>query len=530
MNTTPVEQFIAEFARFASDAAAHDSALWTPLLARSSVLRGATVREISSVLDVMLDATRPRVEASEHHTCVVDDKALVAILSELGAGLGPASAESTESLDSAALVRIERLYQQLGPESRARRYLLRMLAADASRASLAALAEAVAADPPREGHDALIAMAPLMQRRQYPAEAMFPRLLDAIAHKNIASVVLDVTNHVARKGIVRVHPAAKRVKHFAELLTAIVSKLERIEQHPDKVGLSAAELQHAVSEAMALVIGLCDALGLIGDKSAAGKLHQVLELSHRRLRTEAAAALARLGDEAGTQALIGLAGEPPVRTIALFYLDELGMGDSAAAEHRTPEARAEGELAAWLAMPGQFGIAPHSIAVIDSCSQHWPGYAEAVDCYLVRYELHLPRGRLTGVGIVGPVVWSMAADLEDLPPADIYAIYAGWHAEHEDIQETDAADLPLDAKAELARTAQRLVDLGLQEPSLVKSGRFFGESTAVFSARRGALTGSVVVAGDEIHWFAGGVSSRPIGPDEAYFIYKGRSLLRAFNP
>ena len=52
-------------------------------------------------------------------------------------------------------------------------------------------------------------------------------------------------------------------------------------------------------DGVGLAVALCDALAQIGNKEAIGKLYQAMDLSHRRLRTEAAAALAKLGEEAG---------------------------------------------------------------------------------------------------------------------------------------------------------------------------------------------------------------------------------------
>ena len=66
-------------------------------------------------------------------------------------------------------------------------------------------------------------------------------------------------------------------------------------------------------EGVSLAVSLCDALALIGDASSTARLREAHEIRHRRLRVEAAAALARLGDEEGEKSLIELAAEPVAR-------------------------------------------------------------------------------------------------------------------------------------------------------------------------------------------------------------------------
>ena len=74
------------------------------------------------------------------------------------------------------------------------------------------------------------------------------------------------------------------------LLGELTQRLKKLEESPEAVG--DAKRNTMAAESIALVISLCDALALIGDRSIVGKLFQTLELSHRRIRTEAAMALA----------------------------------------------------------------------------------------------------------------------------------------------------------------------------------------------------------------------------------------------
>ena len=52
-----------------------------------------------------------------------------------------------------------------------------------------------------------VILPPLFQRRPYAAQALFPRLLDAIEHPVLAALILDLANHVTRQRSVPRHPA-----------------------------------------------------------------------------------------------------------------------------------------------------------------------------------------------------------------------------------------------------------------------------------------------------------------------------------
>ena len=62
-----------------------------------------------------------------------------------------------------------------------------------------------------------------------------------------------------------------------------------------------------------MIVAICDALGFIGDARAIPHLKHVMDLRHRRLQVEAAAALVRLGDEDGIQRLAERASDTPMR-------------------------------------------------------------------------------------------------------------------------------------------------------------------------------------------------------------------------
>lgn len=438
--------------------------------------------------------------------------------------------QPTAHIQAETVQRATSLYRWLGPDSQARHLLLGCLAASERRDALAAFAELVVADPPARPQDAALAFVPLFQRRDDAAKALFPRLLDALEHPAVAAVVLDLANFLCRERKVSPHPASSRVTQLAALLGGLVSRLARLEEQPREFAATPAALHAMVGECVELIVTLCHALGMIGDASVCGKLHQALELSHRRLRTEAAFSLAQLGDEEGLKTLAEMAAEPVVRPRALAYLEELGQLSRAREADRSPAARAEGELAAWLALPTQFGMPPQRLELFDSQRQFWPGFTEPVECYLFRYEYRVGDRALSGIAIAGPLLHALRADLADLPPADIYAAYAGWHAEHEAIRELTPEQLSEEQQTRWAQRSQELAERGFQDIQLLQLGRFFDEEAYVAAARKEGQPGVLILDGEQLEWHLLGAGSRSLGPGELYLIHKGRKLLRAFNP
>ena len=426
-----------------------------------------------------------------------------------------------ESVDEVA-----RVYGQLGRACRARHQLLRLLAGSGQRRALEAFSELMVTDPPGDANEVLLSFVPLFQHKSYPPDALFPQLLDALHDATLATVVLDLANYLTRSGRAAKHPAARRVERLSALLGGVAGRLARLEEHPDEFARSHAELNQIVSDSTGLVVALANALAMIGDTRVTGKLHQTLDLSHRRIRTEAASALAKLGDERGTEVLVDMAAEPVVRLRALATLEELEQLDKVPQQHRSPEARAEAELAVRLALPTYFGAPPQSLELVDSCRQHWPGYEEPVDCYLFRYEYRFGDRTLEGIGIAGPLVHAFRADLADLPPSDIYAAYAGSGTEHEEIREQPVEVLTDEEQAGWNNRRHELAAMGYEDPQLIKVGHFFGQTNYVAISRRHNLPGILVDDGRKVEWFSSTGASRSVGPDEAYYIVKGRKLLR----
>ncbi len=421
------------------------------------------------------------------------------------------------------------LYSALGPHCSPRHALLAILAQSGRPEALEHLVQLLIDDPPATPLDCALACAMLFQKPPEDPSLIFPRLLDAIDKPATAAVVLDLANYWTQRGILAPHPAAARAASLGTLCGAVTQRLQMLAEKPPTD--EPPEVVHRrVDEGVALLVALCAALALIGDESAIPRLHQALHLPHRRLRTEAAAALAKLGDDAGVEALVAMAAQPVVRSAALAHLRALGASQRVPEPYRSDAARAEGELAAWLARPEQYGLAPQAIELVDTRRLFWPGYPDEVESYLFRYQYAVPHGYFSNVGIAGPLTHALRADLADLPPGDIYAAYAGWHAEHPEIQELPADNLPHDVLDRWDDVQCRLIAAGYDAPELVKVGRFFHDEVFVAAASRGGNTGAVVADRLRLEWYPAGHTRRPLGPTEAYYIHKGRKLLRSFNP
>jgi hypothetical protein len=400
--------------------------------------------------------------------------------------------------------------------------------------SLSELAEILAIAPPQDDSDVMQLLAPLFQQRRREAAELFPGLFGALAHPSVAAPVLDLANFLTREKVVSRHPGADLSAQLAALLGEVVQSLQLLQERVGEPDESPAELSRRVARGVALAVSLCDALAQIGDTAAIPKLRQALELGHRRVRTEAAAALARLGDKAGEDQLIQLAAEPVARLRVLAYADELGLADQIEPEFKTPAARAEAELCVWLAEPTQFGVPPSRCELFDQRRMFWPGYTEPMDCFLFRFQYVVTiegegERSFSNIGIAGPLAHAFVADLGDLAPDDIYAAFAGWHGSHDEILEFDVARLSKSEKLEVERLKRRLHDAGYTNIEPQTMGYFFGDKSLVASAAREGVSGVAVADFAEISFFPQRSARRPLGAAEAYCIYKGRKLLKTFN-
>lgn len=417
----------------------------------------------------------------------------------------------------------------LPPACPNRSLLLHLLVLSRSEQALRIAMQRIRQQPPQDSIAAAQVLSPLMQSDDWPVAAVFPALLEAIEHPAIAAPALDVANYLTRKQRVAVHPAADQVAMLNTLLAAVTRRLEQFEADPRTLGDDIATVQARLSEAVSLAVSLCDAVGLIGQPQSIPRLTAAMQLKHRRVQTEAAGALARMGDEAGTEHLLALVSEPSARLRVIAYADELGLSERIDDSHRSPAATAEAELALWLSQPGQMGVPPTSVETIDQRQLYWPSYERPIDCFLVRFHYDMGTRTYSNVGITGPTVFALANDVADLPMDDIYAIYAGWHAEHEDIFAIAAERLNRTQQRIVADLASHVERSGYRSPQVELFGLFLGEQAAVFTATRDDKPCRVISDGLETMHIPIASRSRPLDAGDLWNLYKGRKLLRTFN-
>ena len=373
---------------------------------------------------------------------------------------------------------------------------------------------------------------PFFQRRQAAAVKLFPQLLELLQHASLAGAVMDLSNYLRRDGWVEIHPAATRQDELIRLLGHLTTALERILE--GKVGdASPAQVSQTVSQSVSLVVALCDALALIGSPAAIPNLKRAMELPHRRICAEAAAALARLGDEEGRQRLPQLAEEPVARLRVLEYCRELGLLDEVEPPFLTPVAQAESSLCVWLAEPAQFGVPPAEMELFDRRKMYWPSFAQEVECFLFRFTYRFPvengQGSYSNIGIAGPLAFALSANVADLPPDDIYAAFAGYQAEHEEIREVEVDRLSQSEKLEAERLKRRLHDAGYENIKPFFIGYFFGEKALAATCTREGVSGAAVADFHDILFFPSVLSQRSLGPLDVYYIHIGRKMLKSFN-
>jgi len=434
--------------------------------------------------------------------------------------------------DTELVEKNRQLYDLLGPESKQRHHLLIPLANSNWPEDLDVLMDLLIGDPPLDESGLAQIFACLLRAPVEVIQRILPRLLTGLDNPKVASFSLDLVNYIHRHYRLEAHPARGRVHQLTRLLDGIVSGLEKLQASNEAAGVAGSENLAAAASGLPLVVGLCDALGLIGDSTAIPVLQSALDLKHRRVRTEAAAALARLGDETGTRQLIALAEEPIARLRVVSYAEELDLYDQLPEQYTGPGALAQAELVSYLASPNQFGVPPTSCELLDSRTLYWPSFEEPRDCYLFRYSYQSIDGETTSaytnIGIAGPLAHCLRTNLCALDLDDVYAIFAGWQVEHEEIFEQEFSTLrPRDRP----RFDRLLLDMEAADYTEVLpklAARFFGDDVVVASAKYQQKDGFAVCDHAEIAWFPA-AASQEIAAVEAIWIYKGRRLLRSFN-
>lgn len=443
---------------------------------------------------------------------------------------GSLLSQGWDQVTSLAMDKIGQLEQAIPPKSTNRFLLQQLYAINQQETSLHLLVESLNLQPPIKWVEAAQVLSPLMQRGDWDVSVFFPQALSLLPHASLASPLLDLANFVHRNKRVEQHPAFEHVEMLRTLLGEVVGRLGRFEEDPRTFGSEVPIVQARLAEAVALAVSLCDAVALIGDLSSIGKLHQAMQLRHRRVQSEAAGALSRLGDDEGKTRLLELLEEPAARLRVIQYADELGFGSEVEERFLTSQAKSEAELALWLSQPQQMGVPPTKVEVLHTTRCLWPSFDDLVDVSLVRFEYNFGEQSYSNIGITGPATFAMSVDVTSLSLSDTYAIYAGWQAEHDEIFTLAPENWNDLQREQISQWKQHLERCELQDVDGILIGRFLDETAGVFQAKRDDRSFLVITDGLESIECVTDAGERSMGALDLFNLYKGRKILRTFNP
>lgn len=453
-----------------------------------------------------------------------------ATVSALLVGLIRRTPSSTIRLNADMLATLRDIYPGLNAHPTVQCLLLRLCLCGTDTDALKLFSQLLVSNKPLDPRLLLEVFGDLLRLKETCVAGVFPLILDGLEVPGLASYVLDYANYAYRHHWVSEHPATSRSGQLTKLLSELSDRLGQLQDTPPNSKEDAIRVGKQVTDSVALGIALCDAAACIGDVEAVASLNKALEVEHRRLRVEAAAALAKLGVEDAKKILTAMAADPIERLRVLSYAEELDLIDEVDEEFSNIVARAEAEFVMHLAQPGQMGIAPQHIELIDQREQAWPGYEETRNCFLFQFAYDFPGGEFTNIGIAGPVVMTFDGDLTALSTDDIYALFAGWHVEHTEIFAVEAERAAGQDEILMHHMKVCLTESDEYEeviPALL--GWLFERRCLVASARRSGEMGWAIVSDDEVSWLPLGTPSRPLGAQDAFHLFVGRSLLRSFN-
>jgi hypothetical protein len=490
------DEAVAELVRHVAQLDDAQRIEWLHMLAGAE---GESLAEAESVMETILRATTRTVLAA-----ACDEEHL---------------ADWTESID--------RLYRRLAPANSCRYWLLLLLNRGNSPAELEALTELITDDPPEDPDAVAAVVARLIYSPPEDPSPLFPRLLDGLQHPSAAAPILDLANFYCRQDVLPDHPAAPRHSQLAALLGQLVHRMQAIEDRKDEQ--SQEDVAKTIDDTVALAIGLCDALGQIGEKDHIGKLVQAMDLKHRRIRVVAAASLASLDEECGRKVVIEMAAEPVVRRHAIESADALGFGDQLDPSHRSKFAIAEAKLAFWLAQPSQFGIPPTRMESADTRELFWPGFDSPQEMFLIRFEYQVGEGSFSNVGLSGARVNACSADLTDLPADDIFALFAGCDTDHEDVFEVPVEQWTAAHHDEAEKLRIRFTTSGYEniQPKLLCF--FLGQTSLAAIVEKEGRRAVAVADNDGVLSRRFDSAPRQLQAQDVAAIYRGRRILHTFN-
>ncbi len=432
--------------------------------------------------------------------------------------------------EGARLQNFETLYLAVAPDSQLPNHLLRWLATGAESGRLELWVQLMGDQPPEDRTGIGLAFAPLMNVEFTPPEWFLDSLIDApTRHSQVAPAIYDLCNFFYRHQLVEQHPAQIRLEALNELLGQLVGNLKQIESGKINPNIDVKAINRQVADSVALIVALCDTFALVDYQVAAENIIEAMLLRHRRVQTESAAALARLGYPEGEKALIAMAAAPVSRLRVLAYAEELGFLNKISLELQGEIAIAESQLAIWLSEPEQMGLAPTHIELVDNCEQYWPSYEHPVQCYLFRYRYGKGENAHSNIGICGPLTHAFAADIGHLSPEDCYALFSGWQTTHQEIFQMSVEQATQLHRSETRRMQSLLNEQEIEDLQIQTAGSFFGEALLIATGTLEGTTGTAIADQNDVTWIPSGTEHAPIDWELAYALWRGRRLLATFN-
>ena len=435
-------------------------------------------------------------------------------------------------LPDETLAPIRKLYEICPADEILRIQLLAMLANKGSESAIDLWCDLLCECPPESPSGIEAAFSPLITNAKLGiSRTQLARLIEkGTDHPVAASALYELANHQYRQGNVDPHPLADRAPALVELLGALIQRMAVIEEGGFPEGTDPDTIAATVQNSVALIIALIDTLGLLKVEAAASKFNQAMDLRHRRIQVEAAAALTTLDEPGGKQKLLDLLIHPVVRPRILSYAKELGFEKEISLEHKGPIANAETQLALWLAQAQQMGLAPTAMNLLDQRELYWPSYEDPLACYLFSFEYGTGDNAYRNVGISGPLTHAFVSDISDLSIADQYSAFAGWQTVTDEIYAVpiERATNLLAGPTESLKRRIEMADFDEFEIDFVAC--FFGEYVMAVSGKRANKSGTMIIDQDEQYWIPSGNPKSPIDTKLAFDIWSGRKLLTSFNP
>jgi hypothetical protein len=414
-------------------------------------------------------------------------------------------------------------------------HLLRWLATGHDDQRIKLWVQLLGDQPPEHRPEIAFAFAPLMDAAFDPPEWFFDSLVDApTRHSQVAPAVYDLCNFFFRAQSdpptdPQDHAASQRLPQLNELLAQLISNLKQVESGRISPNINAQVINRQVADSVALIVALCDTFALVEYQDAVPNIINAMMLRHRRVQTESAAALARLGYPEGQKALIAMAQEPVSRLRVLAYAEELGFLDKISLELQGEIAIAESQLAIWLSQPQQMGLAPTRVTLLDNREMYWPSYEHPMQCFLFRYTYGSGENAHSNIGICGPLTHAFAADIRHLTLDDCYAMFAGWQTTHQEIFQLTLAQADQMYASEMRRLQSLLSEQELGDLNIQTAASFFGEVVLVATGVLEDVFGAAVVDQNDVTWVPVGNPDAPVDWELAFSIWRGRRLLATFN-